>query len=59
MDDKNKFIMAINEYFGYEIQNVQQFERELKEDYHDHEQLQEVFNFLYWYERKLNRNEGI
>jgi hypothetical protein len=55
LDDKNKFIMAINEYFGYEIQNIQQFERELKEDYLDFEQLQEVLNFLYHYERKLSR----
>jgi hypothetical protein len=54
--ERNNFIQALNEYFGYEVAYLDQFEKDFTEEFKTSEkQANSLMEFLFWYERKLNR----
>lgn len=49
---KETLIRTVNEYFGMEIENMQEFKLDFKEEYLPHAQSENLLNFLLYLERQ-------
>jgi hypothetical protein len=52
--ERNEFIKALNIYFGFEVTNMDDFKEDFQEEF-EYKQGIVLMDFLFWYERKLNK----
>jgi hypothetical protein len=52
--ERNDFIYALNVYFGFEVSNMDDFKEDFQEEF-EYKQGVVLMDFLFWYERKLNK----